>query len=279
MRLGAHIARKIDSPAEWIKFLKAHGYSAAYCPVKPDAASSEIQAYKKSAADSNIVIAEVGIWQNLIHPDEETRKKNREFAKSCLALADEIGALCAVNVAGSRSGDGRMHDQGFSDETFELVIASVREVIDAVNPKTAYYTLEFLPQTFPDSPDNYLEIIKAVDREQFAVHLDPVNIICTHRRYSRRNEIVEECFDRLGPYIKSCHIKDVKRDMALLTHIDECPPGQGTLDLSVFLAKAEALSPDLPLMLEHMRGDDTYTKAADHIRQIAEAAGIHIITD
>ena len=36
-----------------------------------------------------------------------------------------------------------------------------------------------MPYLLPDSPDSYLALLEAVDRERFAVHLDPVNMINT----------------------------------------------------------------------------------------------------
>ena len=54
--------------------------------------------------------------------------------------------------------------------------------------ETMGFILELMPTCIPDSVESYLDTIKAVDREQFAVHLDPVNIMGTHRAYARTYE-------------------------------------------------------------------------------------------
>ncbi len=271
MRIGAHLIKEFyNNPAEWVDALRERGYSAAYCPVTVDADRSEIAAYRDAARESNLIIAEVGVWRNLIHLEERRKRENLEYAKQCLRLADEIGALCAVNIAGSKNPEGKGPDpRNFSLDTFEEVVAAIQEVIDDVEPRSSFYTLELMPNIIPDSPDSYLELIEAIDRRQFAVHLDPVNIICTHRTFARKEDLVRECFAKLGPHIKSCHVKDSITHNQLLTHIDECPPGEGFLDLRVFIEEAEALNPDLPLMLEHIPSDELYRKAADHLRAVA----------
>ena len=38
-----------------------------------------------------------------------------------------------------------------------------------------------MPWIPPDSAESYLELIEAVDRERFAVHCDPVNLVRTRR--------------------------------------------------------------------------------------------------
>ena len=37
--------------------------------------------------------------------------------------------------------------------------------------------------SLPDSPDSYLKMMKAVDRETFAVHLDPCNLVNSPARF------------------------------------------------------------------------------------------------
>ena len=105
------------------------------------------------------MIAEVGCWSNPISPDEPTRRAALELCKARLELADRVGARCCVNLAGSRgeTWDGP-HPDNLSPATFALVVDTVREIIDAVQPRRTFYTLEPMPWSFPDSPDSYLEL-------------------------------------------------------------------------------------------------------------------------
>ncbi len=275
MRLGAPIYEPFSDPDAWIAAVQRRGYRAAYCPVKPDADAATVQAYAAAAARADIVIAEVGAWSNPLSPDEETRRAARAKCQASLALADAIGARCCVNIAGSRGTkwDGP-HPADLTAETFDLIVQTVREIIDAVRPTRTYYTLEPMPWMYPDSADSYLALIAAINRPQFAVHLDIVNLINSPQRFFANADLIRECVTKLGPYIKSCHAKDIALADRLTVHLDEVRPGLGGLDYRTLLRTLNALDPDLPLMLEHLPGQEDYDQAAAYVRSVAQEVGV-----
>ena len=277
MRLGGPIFGSYSEPSEWINLLRNYGYRAAYCPVDNSASDDIVRAYKEMASESDIVIAEVGAWSNPLSPNEEIRRSAIEFCKRQLDLADRIGALCCVNIAGSRGEkwDGPCEDD-LKEETFQMIVETVREIIDGVKPIRAFYTLETMPWMFPDSPDSYLRLIKAIDRKQFAVHLDIVNMINSPRRYFFNSEFIKECLEKLGPYIKSCHIKDVILKQSFIVHIEEVRPGLGKIDYRTLLRELKKLSVDIPLMLEHLQSEEEYQKAGEYLRSIGKEVGVFL---
>lgn len=277
VRLGGPILDRPADPAAWVAAVRRWGYGAVGCPVGPDADAATIRAYAEAAAAADIVIAEVGAWSNPLSDDPATRQAALAKCKAGLALADAIGARCCVNIAGSRGSrwDGP-HPANLTDETFDMIVATVREIIDAVQPTRTYYTLETMPWAYPDSAGSYLALIRAIDRPRFAVHLDPVNLVCSPQRYFANGALIRDCFAKLGPYIKSCHAKDIILADRLTTHLDETVPGMGALDYSVYLRELDKLDPDTPLLLEHMREREEYERAADHIRCVARAVGVRL---
>jgi len=273
MRLGAPI-EETTSPELWIESLKKHGYRAAYCPFDASADQTRRRAYAQAAEQADIVIAEVGAWSNPISPDETIRKAAVEKCQQQLALADDIGARCGVNIAGARGEKwAGPYADNFSADTFDLIVETVRNIIDTVKPKRTFYTLEPMPAIAPDSPDSYLELIRAIDRQQFAVHLDPVNMISSPRRYFNNTAFLNECFDKLGAFIKSCHAKDIIIRQPLTVHLDEVRPGLGTLDYATFLRRANQLDVDMPFMLEHLPMSE-YAPSAEFVRQTADTLNI-----
>jgi sugar phosphate isomerase/epimerase len=275
MRLGGPVSGFGTDPEKWIAELRRHGYRAAYCPVDSRASDDLVRAFARAAQEADIVIAEVGAWSNPLSTDEETRRKAVQFCQEQLALADRIGARCCVNISGSRGEqwDGP-HPDNLTDATFDLIVESVRAIIDGVQPTRAFYTLEPMPWMYPDSPESYLRLIRAVDRKPFAVHLDPVNMIHSPQRYAANAAFLRECFAWLGPYIVSCHAKDSALSGKLTVHLDEVRPGLGSLDYRVFLQELDKLDPDTPLLVEHLATADEYRLAADHIRAVARDLGI-----
>ena len=274
IRLGGPVSGDFKDPQEWVKAVKAKGYSAANCPVSAGADIATIKAFEKAAKDSDIIISEVGAWSNPISKNETERKAAIKKCKDALALADQIGAGCCVNITGSRGDqwDGP-HQDNLSSETFEMILQVTREIIDEVKPLRTFYTLETMPWAFPDSPDSYLELIKAIDRKQLAVHLDPVNMINSPRRYYNNGAFIKECFDKLGPYIKNCHAKDIFLRGNLTVHLDEVLLGTGGLDYKIFLTELSKLK-NVPLMLEHLKKSEEYDQAAANVRKIGASIGI-----
>jgi sugar phosphate isomerase/epimerase len=274
LRLGGPTFEKYDNPDSWIQVLKRLGYRAAYCPVGADAADDVVGAYAAAAKKADIIIAEVGAWSNPISPDEKTRKDALAKCRRQLALADRIGANCCVNISGSRSERWDGPSSGnFTEETFDMIVEATRGIIDDVKPTRTYFTLEMMPWAYPDSPDSYLRLLKAIDRKRFAVHLDPVNIVCSPQRYFGSGNLIRECFRKLGPYIKSCHAKDILLQKKLTTHLDEVRPGLGGLDYAAFLKELSKI-PEIPLMLEHLPNAKEYELAAEHIRGVAKKIGL-----
>jgi len=255
------------------------GYAAAYCPLTAEADSETVAAWAEAARKADLVIAEVGAWSNPLSLDPATRAQALEHCKRQLDLAERIGARCCVNIAGSRGSKWDGPDaRDLTQETFDAIVETTREIIDAVQPRRTFYTLEPMPWMYPDSPDSYLELIRAIDRPAMGVHLDPVNMICSPQRYFRNADFLRECVQKLGPYIKSCHAKDILLQPNLTTHLDEVRPGLGALDYRTYLEELDRLLFDVPLMLEHLSSEDDYRQAAAYIRSVARAAGVELKT-
>ena len=154
-----------------------------------------------------------------------------------------------------------------------MIVETTRSIIDAVKPTRTFFALETMPWAYPDSPDSYLQLFKAIDRKHFGAHLDPVNLVCSPQRYYGNGVLIRECFEKLGPYIKSCHAKDILLQEKLTTHLDEVRAGTGGLDYAVFLKELSKF-PGVPLMLEHLSKAEDYDKAAAYIRGVAKDAGL-----
>jgi sugar phosphate isomerase/epimerase len=276
VRLGGPVQGNFNDPADWVKAVKSLRYTAAYCPVQPGAPVELIKAFREEAIRNNIIISEVGAWNNTLDPDDNARKDAIKKNIDALHLADEVGARCCVNISGAR---GEIWDGPYAGnyamETFDLIVENVRHIIDEVKPSSAFYTLEPMPYMLPDSPDSYLELIKAIDRKQFGAHLDPVNMISDPHRYFNNSTFLKECFSKLGKYIKSIHAKDILIMPELTLHLEERRPGLGTLNYAVFLQEVSKLK-EIPFMLEHLSTQEEYLLAANYVRETGKKAGIEI---
>ena len=128
-------------------------------------------------------------------------------------------------------------------------VENARAILDAVKPTRTTFCYELMAWSLPDSPDACLRLIAAVDRKAFSVHLDPCNLINSPERYYRSSEeIIRECYRKLGPRIASVHAKDLAWDVEMAVHFREVRIGLGNIDYGVFLAEHARLAPDVPLI-------------------------------
>lgn len=275
MRIGGGIEKPYSNPQEWYSLVKQLGYRAVLVPFDSSVSEADKLAYLECIKEHDLIIGEVGVWRNTLSPDKDECKKAMDYAKNQLALADDIGAYCCVNITGSRGDiwDGFCKDN-YSEETYTLIVDSVREIIDAVNPVRTFYTIEPMPWMVPDSPDEYLRLIKDVDRKGFGVHLDFVNMINCPKRYVFCDDFIEECFTKLGHHIKSIHGKDVIMENRYTTVINEVMPGKGIIDYKKVALLCEKLGKDTALFVEHLPDFESYMEAANYVRNQAALAGV-----
>jgi sugar phosphate isomerase/epimerase len=276
LRLGGPIFLKSDDPSQLAREHRRLGYSAAYCPEAQSSDIHRIQAIRDAFAAENVVIAEVGAWKNMLDPDAATRRSNLDFVAERLALADAVGARCCVDIAGSYNPKYwyGMHPKNLSREFFDATVENSRHVLDAVKPTRTRFAIEMMPWSLPDGPDSYLELIKAIDRSSFGVHLDVCNVVNSPTRFYNNKAVIEECFRKLGQWVASCHAKDLAWVPEYNVHFAEVIPGRGEIDYATYLRQLSQLPVDAPLMLEHLNTAEEYKEGHAYIRRIASQQGI-----
>ncbi|MFN0165442.1 MAG: sugar phosphate isomerase/epimerase family protein [Bryobacteraceae bacterium] len=279
IRLGGPIYLKSDDPAELAREHRRLGYSAAFCPAAKPEDTDRVRTIERAFAAENVVIAEVGAWVNMLDPDAEKRRTNLRYVSERLALAEAVGARCCVDIAGSF--DSKYwygpHPRNLSREFFDATVENCRRVIDEIKPKRTRFTIEMMGWSLPDSPDAYLDLIQAVDRPAFGVHLDVCNIINSPPRIYTNGEIIAECFRKLGPWITSCHAKDVAWQVELQVHFREVIPGRGEIDYRAYLSGLSGLTVDAPLMLEHLKSAEEYAEGSSFIRRVGAEMGLSFV--
>lgn len=269
--IGAPVFLKSEDPGELAREHRRLGYSAAYCPAVRIGEKEKLRAIEAAFAREKVVIAEVGAWKNLLDNDPLRRKENFEYVVERMAIADEVGARCCVDISGSFHDKVWYgpHPKNMTQAGFDATVENCRRILDAVKPKRSHFTLEVMGWMYPDTPDNYLRLMKAIDRKGFAVHLDVCNAVNSPEKFYRNADLIAECFRKLGPYIKSCHAKDLEWVVELNVHFLEVIPGKGQIDYRAYLNGLRGLKTPAPLMLEHLKTAEEYKQGFDYIKKVA----------
>lgn len=254
MRIGGPIfikSRKIeDLVAEHRKF----GFGAAYVDFIED--QIEREEYIHAFGEADIELAEFGAYCiNILDTDLVLRQKNIDEICRRLERADMMGANCCVMHGGTvETGRwGTANKDNLSEQNFLETVRIVQSIVDKVKPQKAKLVMETESYLLPDGPEEYLRLIKAIDRKAFAAHFDPVNIISSPRRYYFNSEFIKLSFALLGDHIVSCHAKDLNMAPVYPTvRIDETFIGDGILDYNTYLREIMKLNPQPTLMIEHL---------------------------
>lgn len=276
LRLGGPIFLKSDDPAELAAEHRRLGYRAAYAPHVTADETDKIKSIIKDFAARDVVLAEVGAFCNMLDPDAEKRRKNMAHVEERLAVADMLGARTCPNIAGSYNAHFwcGADPRNITDEFIDATVENCRRLIDAVKPTRTTFSIEMMPFNFPSGPDDYLKLIKRVDRKAFAVHLDVCNVMNSPERMYHNGAVIDECFHKLGPWIASCHAKDLSWEDYVQVCLREVIPGRGDIDYQAYLRGLAGLQVEAPLMLEHLKTAEEYDEGRHHIQGVARDMGL-----
>jgi sugar phosphate isomerase/epimerase len=283
LRLGADWrGLQLDNFTKIARKYREMGFSVASCPI---VASERMDELRQAFASEDVILAEVGAYGlNIIDGNKDQRKKNIETIKNRLYYAEEVGALCCVIHGGwvGKSGFSSGGAENFSKETFENIVTSIQEILDEAQPKHTKLVIETESDILPDGPEEYFELITAVNRLSFQAHFDPVNIITSPRRYHLQSEFLRKSFSLLGPHIISCHAKDIlyandEKYYAVVCIDEVVPPGKGKLDYRTFLREISKLEPSPPVIMEHLPGEKEALEGRDFLLKIADEIGVSIL--
>lgn len=268
MRLGISLGLKHATAEEWAGNQVKLGCTTVVFPVQSNEPETKIIEYKEAAEKAGLSIAEVGIWRNALAADPDERAKNMDYCVNQLRLADFLGARCCVNVAGAFGPvwDGA-YRANFTEEARKETVRMVREIIDRAQVKNTFFTLEPMPWMIPTGPDDYLRLMDEVERDRFAVHMDIINMTSSAERYFNAEAFVDECAEKLGTEIRSCHIKDVHLAERYTLRLEECAPGCGEFPLRHYAEKMHEIDPEMPVILEHLSTDEEYIKYLAYLKE------------
>lgn len=289
IKLGRYDVAYDGDPEAYVRAYVEGGYKAIYAPPLKAGDSAAIRAVSKAAAHANLTIGEAGAWRNLVAHDETRRKENLQFALDVLAVADEMGVVACIAYHGTvgHAGDGwglsdnydyGPHPDNLGEAGFERMVETARYLLDSVKPKRTKFSLEMVPWLVTGTPQEYLRLIKAVDRPMFGAHIDAANMIVSPANYFDTPGMLREGFRLLAPYVVSAHAKDIVMKGGpgrISFHMDEVPVGEGNLDYGAYLRELDALGRDVPLMIEHYTGPE-YDRSRDYIKKVARKIGVKL---
>ena len=81
-------------------------------------------------------------------------------------------------------------------------------------------------------------------------------------------EFVDECFEKLGKYVRSCHLKDVKMEEDYTVFFRETFPGNGGVNIRHLIETAMTYDPEMPFIIEHLDSDEAYYSSVSYVQNL-----------
>ena len=245
-------------------------FDAAYEPLTEKKAHEIRDAFR----DANLPIIAVSGYTNFIHPDPEIRKRNINYIKMMLRYARDLGCPYVGSETGTYNleSDWVWHEKNASPEVYEETIEIIRDLAEFAGEWGSMFIVENYVNNVIGSVEQVEQMFKDVNSKHLGLICDPTN-------YFDENTIqdvdgtINKIFDRLSPYMKIAHAKDIK--LAEDTgekhaNIDadashtfrgsggvELPAaGLGILNYDLYVKRLAEEHPNIPLIIEHLDEGD-----------------------
>lgn len=271
-----------DLTPEMLRRVRALGYSGIFCRFRandPHTTTREtVERARALLADEGVQMFQVtGYWQNLVTSDERARAQAVRTLIAALRLAGWLGARGVDTGPGSMSADGPWfpHPDNWTAQARAQLVKSLREAARAAEDNGVYLSLEGHQLVTLESAAVTAEILDAVDSPWVKSDYDSANWVTRERVYHTAQALRDD-FATLGRHIVSCHAKDIWIENRLALHLQDGCPGKGNMDFRTLFSLAEAISPDIPIIVEGAATDEL-EGVSTLFHRIATEAGIPIL--
>jgi sugar phosphate isomerase/epimerase len=209
-----------------------------------DLSAARCKAIADAYRSAGIAIHSLGVYTNLIHPDEAERKANLAYFDAMMQAARAMGVRNLITEAGhyepEKPASVAYH---FQEEVWKTMVATAKTLAQMAERHDATVLFEPFFRGFLASAKRTRLFLEEVNSPRIRALLDPANLL-------EVNDL-DEMFEQLKPWIDCLHAKDRK------LHVDRgVPAGQGDLDYRKFVALAAKHTPQAPLILEYVGPGD-----------------------
>jgi sugar phosphate isomerase/epimerase len=204
----------------------------------------------------------IGVYPNLIHPDETERKLNLAYFGRMIEIGHHMGVRRFITEAGDYRPSAAAGPMAFDlrPDVWKSMVATAKRLAGLADAYDATVLFEPSAGSFLATAKRTRMFLEEVNSPRIRALLDAANLL-------ELNDL-EEMFDQLAPWTDCLHAKDYK------LHTDQgVPAGEGDLDYRKLVTLAADRTPGAPLIMEYV-GSKNYRQALGHLRRALRAAGV-----
>jgi sugar phosphate isomerase/epimerase len=199
-----------------------------------DRSQKIVETYKSRGID----VVALGVFTNLIEPDDAERAANLAYYERMMQIAALNGIPCLPTECGFIPGK-RGINAGTYEETFELLLDSLKRLAEKAEHYDVVVALEACVLDVVPSAKRAADLLAQVGSERLRILLDPANLIA--------NSSEEDMFHYLAQHIAYFHGKDRKLNDARGRLL-----GDGDIDWPLFLSLYHRHTEGAPFILEYV---------------------------
>ncbi len=211
---------------------------------------------------AGVTIHSVGVYTNLIHPDEAERKANLAYFEGMMKAGRAMGVSVFITEAGHYhfEKESPRVEYHYQEPVWRQMVATGKELAQMAERHQATVLFEPFFRGFLATAKRMRVYLEEVGSPRIRALLDPANLL--------ENNDLEEMFGQLKPWVDCLHAKDRK------LHVDRgVAAGQGDVDYEKFVRLALQHTPHAPLILEYV-GPKDYQQALAHLSGAMRKVGV-----
>jgi len=227
--------------------------------------------------DYNLPISVISGYVNLVAPNMKKRNEGLKKLHRILELAWELGTPYVATETGTFNAESDWvgDEKNHTEEGFSEFLKVTKEAAKIAEANDSVLCLETYVQNVIGSVEECKRVFSEIPSPNLKLLLDPTNYFEIHN-IDKMRETLNSIFDALSEKIVIAHAKDVKRgESTRQAHFEEKmgtkdeglsfrgvgkielpAPGLGELDYPYYLKKLVRLSPNIPLIIEHLTEED-----------------------
>ncbi|WP_112182649.1 MULTISPECIES: sugar phosphate isomerase/epimerase [Paraliobacillus] len=219
----------------------------------------------KSFQNKQIDIAVLGCYINMIHPNQEDRRKALERFKEHIRFARDFNCSVVGTETGNVHAKMGYTTDNFTEKPFLAVVDSVKELVNEAEKFGVIVGIEGGVNHPVHTPELMKELVDRVDSNNLQVIFDPANYI-TIDNYKQQEKLFQTAVDLFGDRIVIIHAKDF---IVESNQIKMVPVGEGLLDYHQIFSWVKKTKPAIHVLLENTK--EPYIEASiSYLKQTFE---------
>ena len=194
----------------------------------------------------NIQVAVLSCYINMIHPVERERRAGIALFKEHLRFVRDFGCSVVATETGSLNPDFSFHPGNHSEESFQLMLRGLAEMVEEAEKFAAIVAVEGVVNFVASSPKRIRRMLDSISSQNLQVLFDPVNLLNVEN-HGERDRMLEESFELFGDRIVAVHAKDFRVEGGRMVSV---PLGEGLLDFRLLLRNLKARKPLMNVIIE-----------------------------